>query len=228
MKLSTFVLAAAMSLPLWANEPAAPVAPAAPAEPAAPAAPAVAQPAPVAVPAPTANTAVALPPEVKEEIILNNPANLQALKTLLGPELTQAGAAQASPQAAQQQANGRAGAASRVATQSPAQTAAMTAGRQQVQVRPGETLDRILARALGATPFAPALVRKTVVDMNPTAFAGGSPHRLNAGATLVLPSMQDLQAVAGGGSTGAALLHSPAGGGHAQSQDDRRHWIRYP
>ena len=222
MKLLTSVLAAAMSLPLWANEPAAPVAPAAPAE---PAAPAVAQPAPVAVSAPTANTAVALPPEVKEEIILNNPANLQALKTLLGPELTQAGAAQA----AQQQANGRAGAVTRVATQSPAQTAAMTAGRQQVQVRPGETLDRILARTLGSTPFAPALVRKTVVDMNPTAFAGGSPHRLNAGATLVLPSMQDLQAVAGGGSTGAALLHSPAGGGgHAQSQDDRRHWIRYP
>lgn len=220
MKLLTSVLAAAMSLPLWANEPAAPVAPAAPAEPAAPASPTVAQPAPVAVPAPTANTAVALPPEVKEEIILNNPANLQALKTLLGPELTQPGAAQA----AQQQANGRAGSLTRVATQSPAQTA----GRQQVQVRPGETLDRILARNLGSTPFAPALVRKIVVDMNSTAFVGGSPHRLKAGATLVLPSMQDLQAVAGGGSTGAALLHSPAGGGHAQSQDDRRNWIRYP
>lgn len=236
-----------MSLPVWANPPAAqapaaqaapqtaaaaPAAPVAPVEPAEPAAPVVAQPTPAPVhsvmPPPIANAVSTLPPEVKEEIILNNPSNLQALKTLLGPELMQAGAAQAAPQAAPQPANGRAGGAMRVAAPSAGQTAAMTAGRQQVQVRPGETLDRILARSLGATPFAPALVRKTVVDMNPTAFTGGSPHRLNANATLVLPSLQDLQAVAGGGSTGAALMHSPAGGNHAHSQDDRRNWIRYP
>jgi len=185
-------------------------------------------PAPAVVPAPIANAVGTLPPEVKEEIILNNPSNLQALKTLLGPELMQAGAAQAAPQAAPQPTNGRAGGAMRVAAPSAGQTAAMTAGRQQVQVRPGETLDRILARSLGATPFAPALVRKTVVDMNPAAFTGGSPHRLNANATLVLPSLQDLQAVAGGGSPGAVLLHSPSAGSHAHSQDDRRNWIRYP
>lgn len=192
MKLLISVLGVALSLPLWASEPA-----------------------PAVVPAPIANAVGTLPPEVKEEIILNNPSNLQALKTLLGPELMQASAAQ--------------GAAPPPSARATApQTAAMTAGRQQVQVRPGETLDRILARTLGATPFAPALVRKTVVDMNPTAFAGGSPHRLNANATLVLPSLQDLQAVAGGGSPGSALPHSPAGGSHAHSPDDRRNWIRYP
>ena len=161
-----------------------------------------------------------LPPEAKEEIILNNPANLQALQTLLGPELMQA----AANQSMQPMATGGA------APSAVPVNAAMAAGRQQVQVRPGETLDRILARVLGRTPFAPALVRKTVVDMNPTAFIGGSPHRLNAGATLVLPSLQDLQAVAGGGTTGAALMHSPAGGAasHSHTADDRRNWIRYP
>lgn len=163
-----------------------------------------------------------LPPEAREEIILNNPANLQALKTLLGPELFQP-----APQPVS------VGMQTVATTAAP--TAAMMAGRQQVQVRPGETLDRILARTLGRTPFAPALVRKTVVDMNPTAFVGGSPHRLNAGATLVLPSLQDLQSVAGGTATGAALIHSgPGGGAHGgqmqggHMQDDRRNWIRYP
>lgn len=160
-----------------------------------------------------------LPPEAKEEIILNNPANLQALQTLLGPELMQAAANHGMQPAA---AGGAAPAAAPV-------NAAMAAGRQQVQVRPGETLDRIVARTMGRTPFAAALVRKTVVDMNPTAFAGGSPHRLTAGATLVLPSLQDLQAVAGGGTTGTALMHSPAGGtGHSHAADDRRNWIRFP
>jgi Tfp pilus assembly protein FimV len=208
MKLLMTALTVAMSSAVWANEPAV-SAPEAVAE---TAAPVVAQPAPVTVPAPTADTAVILPPEAKEEIILNNPANLQALQTLLGPELMQAAAT-----------GGAAPSAMPV-------NAAMAAGRQQVQVRPGETLDRILARTLGRLPVAAALVRKTVVDMNPTAFVNGSPHRLNAGATLVLPSLQDLQAVAGGGTTGTALMHSPAGGaaGHSYNADDRRNWIRFP
>ena len=227
MKLLMSVLGVAVSLPLWANQPATQAAapapgPAAPVAPVEPAAPVVAQPTPAVVPAPMAKAVSTLPPEVKEEIILNNPSNLQALKTLLGPELSQAGAAQA---AATPPAGARATGVTRVATQSTA----MSAGRQQVQVRPGETLDRILARALGATPFAPALVRKTVVDMNPTAFAGGSAHRLNAGATLVLPSLQDLQAVAmGATSPGAATTQGSANRGPAHSADDRRNWIRYP
>lgn len=216
-----FALLAAISTPLWANEPAAaPVvaAPVAtPTPPVAPQAPVVAQPAPVSVPASTTHTEVMLAPEAKEEIILNNPANLQALKTLLGPELMQA----PSPVMQPVMAGPAAGGSAQV-------TAAMAAGRQQVQVRAGETLDRILARTLGRAPVAAAIVRKTVVDMNPTAFVGGSPHRLRAGATLVLPSMQDLQAVAGGGATGAALMHSPAGGAHSHMQDDRRNWIRFP
>jgi Tfp pilus assembly protein FimV len=202
MKLLMTALTVAMSTVVWASEPV------------------VAQPAPVTVPAPTADTAVILPPEAKEEIILNNPANLQALQTLLGPELMQAAANQGMQPAS---TGGAAPAGMPV-------NAAMAAGRQQVQVRPGETLDRILTRTLGRTPFAAALVRKTVVDMNPTAFAGGSPHRLTAGATLVLPSLQDLQAVAGGASPSTALRHSPLGGaaGHSHAADDRRNWIRYP
>jgi len=199
MKLLMTALTVAMSTAVWANEAAV-----------------VASPAPVTVPASTADTAVMLPPEDKEEIILNNPANLQALQTLLGPELMQAAN------------NGVQPTASGAAPSAMPVSAAMAAGRQQVQVRPGETLDRILARTLGRMPFAAALVRKTVVDMNPTAFVNGSPHRLNAGATLVLPSLQELQAVAGGGTTGAVLLQNSGGAGHAHTADDRRNWIRYP
>jgi Tfp pilus assembly protein FimV len=219
MKLLMTALSVAMSTAVWANEPIV-SAPEAVAQDAPPmTAPVVAQPAPVTVPASTADTAVMLPPEAKEEIILNNPANLQALKTLIGPELMQAAANHGVQPAA----------AGGVAASMMPVNAAMAAGRQQVQVRPGETLDRILARTLGRTPFAAALVRKTVVDMNPTAFMNGSPHRLNAGATLVLPSLQDLQAVAGGASPSTALMHSPGGGaGHSHAADDRRNWIRYP
>ena len=229
MKLLMSVLGVAMSLPLWANQPAtqavtpatAPNAPAAPVAPLGPTAPVVAQPTPAVVPAPLANAVPTLPPEVKEEIILNNPSNLQALKTLLGPELSQA----AAQGGATPPGGARPAGVTRVATQS----AGIAAGRQQVQVRPGETLDRILARTLGSTPFAAALVRKTVVDMNPTAFAGGSVHRLNAGATLMLPSLQDLQAVAmGASSPGVANTQGSANRGLAHSADDRRNWIRYP
>lgn len=204
MKSLTYALVVTLVVPVWALQ-------------------ALAQ--PVAQPAAQGGPNASLPPEAKEEIILNNPANLQALKTLLGPELLQATTAQARPE---QATNGRAPApaVARVATPSPS-SAAVSAGRQQTQVRPGETLDRVLARTLGATPFAPALVRKTVVEMNPTAFTGGSPHRLNAGATLVLPSLQDLQSVAAGGTVGALMPGAP-GGGHSHSADDRRNWIRFP
>lgn len=167
-------------------------------------------------------TASSVPPEVKEQIILNNPVNLQALKTLLGPELSTASGSPA-PQAPVQ------GVASPPPTPSPLNSAGGQA-RMTAQVRPGETLDRILARTLGTAPVAASVVRQAVVQMNPSAFIGGSPHRLVAGATLRLPTAQELTAMTQQGQLRASALSEgvAAQSLHAAPADDRRHWVRYP
>ena len=156
-------------------------------------------------------------PEVKEQIILNNPANLQALKTLLGPDVPPAQAPQQPPKS-----EGAAPAVRKSSSES-------AAGRMTVQVRPGETLDRILARTLGSAPVAAAVVRQAVVEMNPSAFVGGSPHRLISGSTLTLPSPQELSALSQGTVQAASRMNpEPTKTVEASAAEDRRNWVRYP
>lgn len=169
---------------------------------------------------PTASSAA---PEVKEQIILNNPVNLQALKTLIGPEL---GTVSGSPAP---QATGQ-GVAPTSPTPSPLNTAGGQA-RMTAQVRPGETLDRILARTMGTAPVSASVVRQAVVQMNPSAFIGGSPHRLVAGATLRLPTAQELISITQQGRQLPAAAVSEGVSTqfpHVAPADDRRHWVRYP
>lgn len=103
--------------------------------------------------------------------------------------------------------------------------------RPQVTVRSGQTLQDLIRRHLRDTPYSEAFLRQAVMQLNPTAFAGGSPHRLHAGAVLQLPTLHDLRLLADGVAPGAAPATAALQGtasAHASSPEDRKQWIRFP
>jgi len=111
-------------------------------------------------------------------------------------------------------------------------------------VRPGETLDIVIARTVGQSPLKPQVVRDAIVQANPHAFIQGNPHRLVAGATIVIPTPGGLRdhafpeqrAASPPALTEQQVLEAkamaarnappkPRGGG---PDEDRRRWVRYP
>ena len=99
--------------------------------------------------------------------------------------------------------------------------------RQQVPVRRGETLQSVIRRTLRETPYSDAFLRQAFVQLNPAAFVGGSPHRLQAGAVLQVPTAADLRQLADGQQPGAAgSADGPAL--HASRPEDRKQWVRFP
>lgn len=111
-----------------------------------------------------------------------------------------------------------------------AQAAPPPIGRQQVEVRRGDTLDRVIRRSLPELGLKPELVRATFIALNPQAFPGGRAGRLRAGTRLTVPDRDDLRQ--------QALQHYPALIGLLQAEDPkpavdrseeiRLRWIRYP
>ena len=100
-----------------------------------------------------------------------------------------------------------------------------------VMVQRGDTLDRIIRRSLGETPFSADFLRKAFVELNPHAFrAGGNPHLVSAGSTLRVPTaaqlQQRMQAYFPPSPALSATGHdSPA---HATDAEARKRWVRYP
>lgn len=106
-------------------------------------------------------------------------------------------------------------------------------------VRPGETLDMIIARTLGPHPFRPAFVRDVFVKMNPQAFIQNNPNRLLAGAPLAIPDAGVLRDMAFP-QLRAAEQAQQAQAQQAQAQqsqgrqgasghdEPKRRWVRYP
>lgn len=101
-----------------------------------------------------------------------------------------------------------------------------------VKVQRGETLDRLIRRALPDAPLHPDFLRKAFVSMNPQVFPSGSPNQMRAGAQLQVPSMTALRQMMLNQHPGsAALLQSGDGQtGHTGSIDpsDQRRWVRFP
>jgi hypothetical protein len=118
---------------------------------------------------------------------------------------------------------------------------AQPAGQPHV-VRPGETLDMVIARTVGQSPLRPQVVRDAIVQANPHAFIQGNPHRLVAGATIVIPTpgglrdhafpemrapappMTAQQALEAKAAAARSAPPRPRAGG----DEDRRRWVRYP
>ena len=153
-------------------------------------------------------------------------AGALALKALLGPQAafqqmgglpptpahSAGGPAQASPPALTSAASAMAG--------------------SMVTVQRGETLDRVIRRALPDVPLHPDVLRKAFVSLNPQVFPSGSPHQMRSGAQLQVPSMPALRQMVLSQHPGAAALfhgaEEQAPQKAAPDPNDQRRWVRYP
>lgn len=107
-----------------------------------------------------------------------------------------------------------------------------------VVVQRGETLDTIMRRTVKSLPFRDEAVRKAFIDLNPHAFVQGSPHRLQAGAQLRVPSLEDVlvstkliparPALAPTATPRTEDAHHASATGPDPRAMERKHWVRYP
>lgn len=136
---------------------------------------------------------------------------------------------------------------------SAASAAAGIEARTTTTVREGETLDRIIRRTMGNTPFKDSLLQAAFVEANPRAYPNGSIQRLPVGTVLHVPSAADLRrhlaralgpdraaALAGGAPAPAsghvpgpaAVPARPASSAAAPPppppRPDHRGWVRFP
>lgn len=108
-----------------------------------------------------------------------------ALATLLGPmrQIQQMGNAPPTPTLQAMAAS--------AASASPGPAAGVKA-RATVTDQRGETLDRLIRRALPGMPLHPDLLRQAFVQLNPQVFPKGTMHAMRAGTALVVPGSEDL------------------------------------
>jgi len=108
------------------------------------------------------------------------------------------------------------------------------ADRMVVNVQPGQTLAMVIRQHFRDSPFNERFVGRMLVEMNPGAFVRGNPHRLVAGARLVLPSMQELAGSMAVAPTPpeAIGMRAPAAPAPIEpvpaAAEARQRWIRYP
>ena len=80
----------------------------------------------------------------------------------------------------------------------PTGAKASTNGKDQAHrqetLKPNETLEGFIKRTWPGLPSKEAWVRKAFVNLNGKAFVQGNPNLLNPGATMVVPSRDDLRA----------------------------------
>lgn len=106
-----------------------------------------------------------------------------------------------------------------------AEVAVTVSAQGSVAVRPGDTLDRLIARHLAHLPLRQALLRQALIKKNPAAFKGGKAEGLLAGATLQLPVLADFRYLFVTASD--ALPFTPAAPEPAAG-DPRKSWVRFP
>jgi Tfp pilus assembly protein FimV len=101
---------------------------------------------------------------------------------------------------------------------------------QTVTVQRGETLDRVIRRALPHLPLHADFLRQAFVSLNPQAFPSGSAHLLRTGSTLQVPSMAALrQMMVQQNPAAAAFFEVEARDTTAaQSTVEKRGWVRFP
>jgi Tfp pilus assembly protein FimV len=101
-----------------------------------------------------------------------------------------------------------------------------------ITVQRGETLDRLIRRALPDVPLHPDFLRKAFVSLNPQVFPTGSPNQMRSGASLKVPSLPALRQMMLSQHPGAApLFQMPQAQVEqktAPDPNDQRRWVRYP
>jgi Tfp pilus assembly protein FimV len=82
------------------------------------------------------------------------------------------------------------------------------------RVKKGDTLDKVVQKALGDSPLKSEILKREIVAMNPDALTKGNPKILKVGALLNLPNNDD-------------LLRKQLGMGTSSSPGARRQFVGY-
>lgn len=157
-----------------------------------------------------------------------------ALKALLGPQMAfqQTGGLPPTPAHS-------AGGAEQTGASPPssAPVASAMVGRT-VTVQRGETLDRVIRRALPDVPLHPDFLRKAFVSLNPQVFPEGAPNRMRAGTQLQVPSMAALRQMLLSQHPGSAALlqggdapseaQTPIRASSPSGPSGSQRWVRFP
>ena len=151
----------------------------------------------------------------------NSSASAAALKVLLGPSLPIQQMGNAPPTAVPTSAAQVHSSSGHVLASTP---------RATVTVQRGETLDRLIRRALPAMPLHPDLLRKAFVNANPQVFPRGAAHAMRSGTSLQVPSTDDLrQLLVTQHPEFVAIFNRPDAAATAENEAvDKRRWVRYP
>lgn len=104
----------------------------------------------------------------------------------------------------------------------PADKSAQESPRSYV-VAPGDTLDRIVQKTMGASPLRIELLREALAAANPQAISSVRNPRLKAGMVLQLPDHEALLR-----QTIAPLLPADSAAHSQGGGDARKRWVRYP
>jgi hypothetical protein len=118
-------------------------------------------------------------------------------------------------------------------------TGSGTTNRLTYVVKPGDTLDKVIALNFADSIIKTEVLKKELMALNPAAFSKGNPKLLLSGAKLKLPSPEQLMAKSSNSSPmtwsgeKANLMLSgyttyPPLYINAESSEKRRHWVQYP
>jgi hypothetical protein len=104
--------------------------------------------------------------------------------------------------------------------------------RRTETLRPNETLEGLIKRTWPGLPSKEIWVRKSFVDLNAKAFVQGNPNLMQPGATVTIPSREDLRAsFSVSHPATAALFDTPVADtkpGAVQSSAPVPKWVRFP
>jgi hypothetical protein len=118
-------------------------------------------------------------------------------------------------------------------------SSASASSRSTYIVKPGDTLDKVIAQNYADSVQKSEALRKELMALNPMAFSKGNPKMLLSGATLKLPNAEQLLSKQAGnaGTTWSGEKAKLAMSGYttyppvyanAESSEKRRHWVQYP
>ncbi len=103
--------------------------------------------------------------------------------------------------------------------------------RRTITVMRGETLDRAVRRALPGLPLHPDFLRQAFVTVNPQVFPKGAAHAMRAGTNLQVPTADDLRFMLMSQypeTVGLFQLVEATPSVEKDSQQAKRHWVRFP
>ena len=92
----------------------------------------------------------------------------------------------------------------------------------------GDSIERLMQNAMPNSPLSPAVLRKSLADLNPKTVTGKAGQKFKTGTAITLPDHGQL--VRSQLEPFAAASHdTPARSGYSTGDaSSRRNWIRYP